>query len=780
MSIRHEDLVSPATRSTFRMLATNLTVRTIAEVWQSHNFAPVPDDELRYTDTSVRRTTFESYAAAVDWSDRSHVSRALRVFEDIIRSGKREGWAGSWLDEVTAKLERDGLVLDEHGRITGVWMAVPPRVTPAGSGARGLRITEVTRRRIFDLLRRQGTAWSGGLDEIAFLLRLYNLQALPSTDSRFTTAERDIVQHRYNNQDWEDDWIYDDARFALAQGPDETLLRFLAEMIHPAVRTDTTEVQQLLAAFNEALTRDGYALVQRATISGFPVYEGRRLEDAGSERRQPTQRDIQPSRPLSAVREPTAPTPGRPPVRVTAPVRELARGERKDYACDRFPIPHGGQADVFRATHKATAATVALKQLRGRPPAERQIARMRREIVVGRYLDGHPHAMPVLDADPNHRWFVMPYAETTAEHCRPELSELPGLRALLDALCSVLTSAHQAGWIHRDIKPANILRLDGRWVLADWGIARRPRGQTTDPQRTRVGVRFGTDGFAAPELAHDAHAATQAADIYSIGQLIGWAVTGDMPQINLPLIPTSGPWRTVVRAATQRDPAHRPATVQDLQQLIVQETETPPQPPLLRAEELVKSIGAGSAAAAHELVVLAAAHTDDAPLYCDLLLTLPAASLAPALLAVPGQAAEVVRAMAALLGTHRPPERGEVDAMITWLMEIAQQAAEAGELDLLEECCNGAFEWDADWDQWIPQRHIADWLLTLAGDSASSVAGVLRRHPACAAHFSHLADNLRIDHRIRAAIEVATEGQPMIQQSDGTDSVPAPRTERTP
>ncbi|MFD5133138.1 hypothetical protein [Streptomyces olindensis] len=128
-----------------------------------------------------------------------------------------------------------------------------------------------------------------------------------------------------------------------------------------------------------------------------------------------------------------------------------------------------------------------------------------------------------------------------------------------------------------------------------------------------------------------------------------------MPQINLPLIPTSGPWRTVVRAATQREAAHRPATVQKLQQLIAQETETPPQPPLLRAEELSKSIAAGTSAAAHELVALAAAHTDDAPLYCDLLLKLPPASLAPALLAVPGQAAEVVRAMATLLGTHRPP-----------------------------------------------------------------------------------------------------------------------------
>ncbi|MFD7198410.1 hypothetical protein [Streptomyces sp. NPDC059893] len=37
-------------------------------------------------------------------------------------------------------------------------------------------------------------------------------------------------------------------------------------------------------------------------------------------------------------------------------VRRTARGERKDYDCPRLPVPDGGQADVFRATHKPTLA----------------------------------------------------------------------------------------------------------------------------------------------------------------------------------------------------------------------------------------------------------------------------------------------------------------------------------------------------------------------------------------------------------------------------------------
>ncbi|MFJ1603922.1 serine/threonine-protein kinase [Streptomyces sp. NPDC088253] len=430
------------------------------------------------------------------------------------------------------------------------------------------------------------------------------------------------------------------------------------------------------------------------------------------------------------------------------------RGERKDYLCERLPLVGGGQADVFQATHKPSGAVVALKKLREKYPFPRQVARMGREIELGRRLNGHPHAMPILDFDPKNTWFVMPYAENTVEQCRDELTDITTLRALLEALCSVLAVAHREGWVHRDIKPANVLRLDNRWVLADWGIVRRPPGQTTDPQRTRVGVFMGSDGFAAPELYNDAHQAGATADIYSLGQFIGWAVTGEMPLVNVPLIPKSGPWRTIVREATQRDPARRPATVSDFLDLIGQELDAPPEPPILRGELLKQKLDDGSLSAGEELISLAAAHTDDATLYCDLLIKVPLTSLMPDFLTDPHRAVEVVCAMATLLGTHRPPERGEVDATIMWLITIAKEAAQSGELDLLEACCSGAFEWDALWDQWTPQANISPWLSTLTGDCASSVAAMLRQHPGCAAHFRHLADEIRVDHRIRVAVTV--------------------------
>src|SRR6185437_10479189 len=132
-------------------------------------------------------------------------------------------------------------------------------------------ITEVTRRRLLDglgwlrdtvpsgfreFLTPAHTFWSGALPETDFLTRLYDLDALPSTDPRYTTAFRDIVQHRVMNEDWDDDWIFHDRRFGLVAS-DEALLQFLAEMLHPAVRTDPVEVKRLRQFLNSVLVHDG-------------------------------------------------------------------------------------------------------------------------------------------------------------------------------------------------------------------------------------------------------------------------------------------------------------------------------------------------------------------------------------------------------------------------------------------------------------------------------------------------------------------------------------------
>lgn len=140
-------------------------------------------------------------------------------------------------------------------------------------------ITQVTRRKIFDTITLSKVIWEGRLEEPDFLARMYDLDTMPSTDSRYKTAAGDIRQHRVNNpEDWPDDWVFTDSRFGLQHGDDELILRFLAEMLHPVVRPDDEEVVRLLNSFNEALARDGYELYPADWISGHAVYGWRRRD----------------------------------------------------------------------------------------------------------------------------------------------------------------------------------------------------------------------------------------------------------------------------------------------------------------------------------------------------------------------------------------------------------------------------------------------------------------------------------------------------------------------
>ena len=143
-------------------------------------------------------------------------------------------------------------------------------------------VTPLTRRDIFDYLSIEPVSWHGRLEETAFLERIWNLSSLPSTDGRFRDAAGDIWQHRVNNPwDWEDDWVFTDARFDLMHGPDAKFLQFLCEMVHPVVRSDNDEAEQLVAFFNKRLAgADGWALSATDQMSGRPVFSAHRRKGA--------------------------------------------------------------------------------------------------------------------------------------------------------------------------------------------------------------------------------------------------------------------------------------------------------------------------------------------------------------------------------------------------------------------------------------------------------------------------------------------------------------------
>ena len=147
-------------------------------------------------------------------------------------------------------------------------------------------ITEPTRRLIADELDLQQMAPNGARhNEVEFFSRLFNLKELPTRDHRrnqFPDMAADLWQHRVNNDDWSDGWWWTDDRLGLLHAPDETFLRFLAEMVHPNVRPDQNERDAYLKVFNKHLAAEGWEIGIVSHVGVHPVYGGRRLRQMPS------------------------------------------------------------------------------------------------------------------------------------------------------------------------------------------------------------------------------------------------------------------------------------------------------------------------------------------------------------------------------------------------------------------------------------------------------------------------------------------------------------------
>ena len=227
---------------------------------------------------------------------------------------------------------------------------------------------------------------------------------------------------------------------------------------------------------------------------------------------------------------------------------------------------------MFKAQNRNSGEFVALKRRKGALDEAKD--RMRREIEIQSSIN-HPNVMPILDYDRDeYRWFTMPLAEYSCDTLSLPIDSTL-LSEILKSAAEGVQAAHQNGFVHRDIKPSNLLLLqNGNWVVADWGIVRRPHGQTT-VKHTKTGVLLGSEGFAPPEAHDTAHSATAAWDSYSLGRVAAWASTGKWPVPNIELIAPE-PWRRFVRVLTDPSATRRPQNMTEVLELLARVGTEPP------------------------------------------------------------------------------------------------------------------------------------------------------------------------------------------------------------
>ncbi len=134
------------------------------------------------------------------------------------------------------------------------------------------KISKATRQLIFDFLKAEKIKWFGSSDDISFLEKIFDLENLPSTDGRYSNVKGDIFQHRQNNADWEDDWIFTDSRFNLLNCEDSIYCKFIEEILNPLIRAEN-EIDSIISFANDALKRDKYLIVKKEKIGGKQFYQ---------------------------------------------------------------------------------------------------------------------------------------------------------------------------------------------------------------------------------------------------------------------------------------------------------------------------------------------------------------------------------------------------------------------------------------------------------------------------------------------------------------------------
>jgi hypothetical protein len=216
---------------------------------------------------------FSEFGIAIDdpryRTDGGSKARRLRVFLRTA-DGPLIGRVLETLLERRLVKAPDGIKPQELER----YRAIVERLLASDQGTEGSRhgankITEVTRRTLFEDLSE--VAWHGRLQEPEFLERICD-----RSNPRHRVAIDGAWQHRVRNWDWSDNWVFHDSDLKLLECPDRFLLKFLSEMVHPAVRPEIADARELVSRVNARLTVDGWKLVEGPPVSGKPTFVPRR------------------------------------------------------------------------------------------------------------------------------------------------------------------------------------------------------------------------------------------------------------------------------------------------------------------------------------------------------------------------------------------------------------------------------------------------------------------------------------------------------------------------
>ena len=198
----------------------------------------------------------------------------------------------------------------------------------------------------------------------------------------------------------------------------------------------------------------------------------------------------------------------------------------------------GGMGEVYKAEHVLLKRPCAIKLIKAASETDATaIARFEKEVKTTAKLT-HWNTIEIYDygrTDDGTFYYVMELLPgMSLEELVEKHGPLPPERVvhLLRQICGALQEAHSVGLIHRDIKPANIFASQRGGVydvakLLDFGLVKE--GQEKPDAGAKYGSFSGTPLYMSPEQASAYEDVDGRADIYSLGAVAYYLLTGQTP-----------------------------------------------------------------------------------------------------------------------------------------------------------------------------------------------------------------------------------------------------------
>jgi tRNA A-37 threonylcarbamoyl transferase component Bud32 len=219
--------------------------------------------------------------------------------------------------------------------------------------------------------------------------------------------------------------------------------------------------------------------------------------------------------------------------------RTAMKAERLgNYVIDR-ELGVGGMGQVYVAHHALMRRPTAVKVIRSDQADQHgALQRFEQEVQLSSGLT-HPNTITIYDygrTPDDTFYYAMEYlAGMDLQDLVERYGPLPAPRVayILRQALGSLAEAHSRGIIHRDIKPSNIFLTQRGGLfdfvkVLDFGLAKQIVEEGA-AELTKTGMLFGTPRYIAPETVYGTEKADHRSDLYNLGGVAYWMLTGQPP-----------------------------------------------------------------------------------------------------------------------------------------------------------------------------------------------------------------------------------------------------------